>query len=66
MIYYDGKIPFKQHLCTMDPKTVYYYSNGSGRDQFIVNNSGGFMAAKGKSIIYESGFINRKISFSKT
>jgi hypothetical protein len=34
-----------QHVVNMrtyDPKYAHYYSNGSGRDQFIAYNNGGF------------------------
>ena len=62
MMYFDGKIPQTKHLCSMDPKSLYYYSNGSGRDAFILINSGGFTVSRKPQVIFESGTLTRKIS----
>jgi hypothetical protein len=47
-------------LRTFDPKFSHYFSNGSGRDQFINYNNGGFGAPKIFSPVKSTNYMRFK------
>ena len=60
MINYGGKRALERHTYNEDPRTLFYNTDGSGRDNYIFSNNGGLCKTGIQHYQMETGLFIQK------